>query len=460
GKLDFTWASLFAFAAALILGVMTPVRFRFEPYMVETVAVVIGAGLLLGFGLWRRNVPVVAVSTFLLFATIVLGIITQPTTFSATPSAIWPLRLLLITIVVTSWALFLAPPGWMRRAMLATALATSSVLLVVGGPALLGQPTVSADPDGPRVNNNFSAYFLAINSRDDLFAGDLEGGLIWVFDPSGNLQGTIRPSTAPPVPTPGPGIVPRGLEFELNVPSFGRPSPTPSVIFSFCGMAIDAQDNLYLLDIADAVNVKLMRFNRDGNITARWSVPPKYQPTNDCLATDANHIYLNSAGGRVFALDFEGKEETHIDLPYSPWAMATYGGSDESKKGQLLVTGPGILTNIEIQGSKMVTSTLPPPPPEYQFPMHWKKTGELLLADHQQLRAIRWDPQTGKVLGTIGGPGLLPGQFGDLGGFAEDSHGRLYVADTVNRVIQRFGTDGKIDAVWSALDPYEAGERR
>ncbi len=125
-----------------------------------------------------------------------------------------------------------------------------------------------------------------------------------------------------------------------------------------------------------------------------------------------------------------------------------------------MVSGPGALVGLEVRDGNITTNKLATPPLEYQLPMLVRRNGEVLLSDHQALTVVRWDPINGKVLGTIGEPGLLPGQFGDVGGMAEDSAGRLYVADPVNRAIQRFGTDGKIDAVWSAQDPNEAGETR
>jgi sugar lactone lactonase YvrE len=54
----------------------------------------------------------------------------------------------------------------------------------------------------------------------------------------------------------------------------------------------------------------------------------------------------------------------------------------------------------------------------------------------------------------VGEPGVWPGQFQGLGGLAQDAQGRIYVADWLSRVIQRFTPDGEIDALWWAARPF------
>jgi DNA-binding beta-propeller fold protein YncE len=44
----------------------------------------------------------------------------------------------------------------------------------------------------------------------------------------------------------------------------------------------------------------------------------------------------------------------------------------------------------------------------------------------------------GALIGHVGGPGTGPGQFGDPHGIAVDSKGRVYVAELINRRVQRF----------------------
>ncbi|MDQ6693099.1 MAG: hypothetical protein M3014_01575, partial [Chloroflexota bacterium] len=144
---------------------------------------------------------------------------------------------------------------------------------------------------------------------------------------------------------------------------------------------------------------------------------------------------------------------------FQPWAIAASDGAPGVPT--LVAAGANALMGITIEAGNMVTSTLPAPPLSLTFPMILRHNGELILADHQQNYLVRWDIKSGKPIGTIGGPGIMPGQLGYIGGLTQDSEGRIYVADTVNRVIQRFGTDDKIDAVWTAREPGgEVGESR
>jgi hypothetical protein len=134
--------------------------------------------------------------------------------------------------------------------------------------------------------------------------------------------------------------------------------------------------------------------------------------------------------------------------------------SGVSGLGALVAAGPGALVSLEMRDGALITHALKAPPLELQLPLLVRRNGEILFSDHQARMVARWDPVNGKVLGTLGGPGTLPGQLGDIGGLAEDNAGRIYVGDPVNRAIQRFMPDGAIDAVWSAQDPNEEGEGR
>jgi hypothetical protein len=459
-KLDLTLASIFIAAAGIILALLTPIHVSFQPHPVETLAVVLAASALLGYGVWRRKLPGIVVATAIIFATLVLGVTSQPTTFDARLGLVWPLRIFVVLVVAAGWALLLGLPALLRRAVVGLGLSTALMLLLIGGTTLASGNPGAEDPDGARLNNNFAPSYLAMDSKGTLYAADLEGSVIWVFDSSGGALGTIRPAAAPPVPTPGPGIVPPGMEYELNMPVLGQPAsafiPQP---FSFCGMTVDAHDNLYLVDATDYAAIKVMRFDPQGMITARWPAPADYRPSGACLASDAEHIYLIGVGGNTYALDYDGKQVAQTHLNFEPWAVSNVP-SGVSGLGALVAAGPGALVSLEMRDGALITHALKAPPLELQLPLLVRRNGEILFSDHQARMVARWDPVNGTVLGTLGGPGTLPGQLGDIGGLAEDNAGRIYVGDPVNRAIQRFMPDGTIDAVWSAQDPNEEGEGR
>jgi hypothetical protein len=451
---DLLLPSLFISAAAIILALQDPINVHFEARPVETIALtVFGAVLVLGAS-WKRNFPVLFAAVLLLLVTLTAGVVTQPAQLSVPIVAIWPLRLALVLLVALSWAFLMHPPSWLGRALLAFCVPTVLVLGLWGGPA------AAAQLFGWRMYvpvSNFAPFWLTVDTKGTLYATDVNGGLIWVFDSSGNPKGTLRPGIAPPVPTPGPGIIPSGFQEDLNLSkAILQPTATPVVTgsvganfgyvpnFEFCGITTDPRDNLYTIDLVDPKGLKLLRFDRDGLITARWPVPSGYEPTSGCLAADTDHIYLSARDNRIFVLDRNANTQRVIQLHSQPFGISSAG------EGKLLVMAPGQLTHIDVQSSAIVTTTLPPPMGELQIPMAMTGKGDLLVTNHGAGKLVRVDPSTGKVLGSIGEPGSWPGQFGDVGGLAVDSAGRIYAADYRHRVIQRFSADGKIDSIWWA----------
>jgi len=350
------------------------------------------------------------------------------------------------------------PPRWLNRALVAIALPT---LLVFG---LWGGPATGAALFGWNVFvpvSNFTPYWLTVDSQGRVYATDARGDLVWVFDESGSPQGVIRAGRAPKVGTPGPGILPTGLVEELaltNVSLFPTPAPVTGTltlnILDFCGIATDPQDNLYVVDTLDPTGPKILRFDREGMITARINTPKDYLPTKGCIATDADHIFLTSSYGQVFVMDYEGNIQHEAKVPYRPLGIAPNG------KGELLVTEPNVLNKVNISTGEVMTSTLPPPPSQLRIPYQAilvRKNGEILVSDWAGNQILRIDPTGSKIIGTIGRPGFLPGEFQGLGGIAEDKEGRLYVADWQHRVIQRFDPDGKVGDVWWAARAIPEG---
>jgi DNA-binding beta-propeller fold protein YncE len=448
---DFIVPSLFISAAAVILGFIDPIYLHFGQQTALTVGItVLGLALLWPGAILRRGAIMYAGVAVLLGA-IAFEAITQPTQLSVPLVAVWPLRILLVLLVAFAWAFLMRPPRWLSRALIACAVPTILVLVVWGGPAT-GATLFGWNFYIPVTN--FTPYWLAIDSHDTLYATDASGDLIWVFDSTGAPQGTIRASRAPAVGTPGPGILPNGLVEEMNLSNASlAPSPTPvggpaQLVFDFCGIAVDPQDNLYTVDTIDKTGPKILRFDKDGMITQRIAIPAGYGPTKGCIAVDANHIYLASRYGKVYVMDHSGKVEQEVDLAYQPLGIAVSG------KGELLITGPNILNKVEIGTGQVLTTTLPAPEGQLQIPYQAiavEKSGDVLVSDWGSNTVVRVDPSTDKVVTTIGSQGFWPGQFKAMGGVAVDQEGRIYVSDWQHRVIERFTPDGKIDSVlWAA----------
>lgn len=457
GRADLLVPALFISAAAVILALQDPINIRFEPRLLETLAITLLGVALVGWATFRQNLPLFFAGVAVLLTIITVGVITQPSQLNVPVVAIWPLRAALVLLVAGSWAFLMSPPRWLRRAMLAAIIPSFLALLLWGGPAtaaqLFGWNVLGTT--FPLPARNFSPFWLTVDSHGTLYATDVRGGLIWVFDSSGSPKGTLRPGRAPAVPTPGPGIIPTGFEEEINLTGAAlipTATPPPGVApsngylpnFEFCGITTDAKDNLYTVDIVDPTGYKILRFDREGMITARWPVPEGYAPTSGCLAADAEHIYLGAVDNKVYVLDFEGKEQKQIRLQFQPFGISPKG------KGMLEIISPGVLSEVDVATNSIVTATLPASSGDWQIPMLALQNGDVLVTNHQESKLARIDPKSRKLLGEIGGPGSLPGQFQEVGGLAQDAAGRIYVSDWQHRVIQRFTAEGKIDAVWWA----------
>ena len=455
---DLLIPTIFLTGAALILAWIDPIYLHFRAYHVETL-VAIGVELaLVWFAALRRDMRLLYVGAGLVFVTIAVQATTQPSPLSIPVLAIWPLRIVLVILVVGSWAFLMRPPSWLGRAVGAFLVSTVAAVLFWGGPAT-GAALFGWNIPLPVVN--FSPYWLAVDSHNTIYASDGYAGVIWVFDEGGTPKGTIRPARAPQPPTPGPGILPVGIEEELRLANVSLlPSPTPLAgvsslgipgAFDFCGLAVDRNDNLYTVDTLDPTGYKMLRFDREGNIMARWDTPEGYGPTRGCVAVDSERIYLASRFGKIYVYDYDGNLQREVKVSYQPFGVYPDG------KGNLLSLGPNVFNRIDPGSGSVMTHTLPLPEQGLQIPyqaMLVTREGDLLVSDLGNNRVFKINPQLDAITGKIGEPGVWPGEFQGLGGLAQDAQGRIYVADWQSRVIQRFTPDGEIDALWWAARSF------
>ncbi len=468
-QLDPLLSSVFLAAAALILAIQNPIYVALQPRPVESMVLCgLGIVLLVGANVLRKMALLAAGSAILLLV-VAAGTMSQPAQLAVPLISVWPLRVGVVLLVAAAWAFLLQPPWWARRALLAFLLPSGLLLLYWIVPPVV-YPMLGFRLQ-PVLNNKVPLYWLAVDRHGNVYATDLNGTLVWAFDPMGQPRGAMNPTKAPPTPGPGPGPGFAPVAFGNEVDAIGshifRSTPTPvvhdpdpshvprSVItsFDFCGIATDRQDNLYLADLFDPGGYKLLRFDPNGNLTARWAIPGEQLPTNDCLSVDSQYIYLSvlerGQRGRVLVYDHEGGLVRGIDLPFLPLSLSVADGSPLGRGGgkTVVVMGQGTVQRIDIDENGARIRPLFSPPPEYQMPMLLTSKGELLLTNRQLLQVGRFDPNTGALLGTWGGAGSMPGQFGDVGSLAEDSAGRIYVSDPVNGVIHRVEPDGTVSAI-------------
>jgi hypothetical protein len=460
-RTDLVLPSIFLGAAALILAYISPAYLGFKARPVETFLAVFLCIAIVTWGLYKERTGYVLVGSGLLLLLVGLCLSTQPSQLGISSSAVWPLRALLFVLVAASWVFLTRPPMWARRALVALTVPTMLVVVCAGGPALRAAVTNAFKQNGvngyvpPPPAYNFSPYWLAVDSQGTLYATAASGGFIQVFDPSGVPIGTIRPAVAPEVGEPGAGIFPLGFPTPTPIPTpgIGGARPTTEPPMAFCGLATDHNDNLYTVD---TYKNQLLRFGRDGKLTRRLPLPEKFAGARGCLATDREHIFVSSGFGSVFIMDFEGHVEREVKLDYQPFGVAPDG------KGDLLILGPNELSRVNIATG--ATEVAPPLPRENDNRVRYQtiivsKEGDILGVDLANSRVVRIDAKTGDLLGVIGAPGSLltgywPGQFRSLGGIAQDNQGHIYVADWQLGIIQRFTTEGDLEAlIWAPGEP-------
>jgi hypothetical protein len=462
---DLWLPSLYISAAAVIVAVILPVSVQFQPQPAWSIGAALAGTAVVLAASARGIMPLLFVGVAWLLAVAGACVISQPSVLSVPVVAVWPIRLALVLVVALPWALLMRPPRLVVRAILGFAVPTFLAILVWGGPATAAATFGWQYYVPPR---SFSPLWLAVGGQGTLYATDARFGLVWVFDSQGNPKGTIRPAMAPDVPTPGPGIFPVGFEEEIHLSGMGLvPTATPrsgvaisgylsTLYFNFCGVIADAQDNLYTVDLVDASGFKLLRFDRNGNITARWPLPQGYSPISNCLAADSANIYVGDHENKVYVLDYEGRVIKEIKLSFMPYGLSSSG------PGKLTAISANSLAQVDVATGQVETASLSPTQGEYQIPFLVRHNGETLVTNHTAGEVVRLDSKTGQVLGTIGQRGFMPGQFGEIAGLAEDAQGRIYVSDWRHHVIQRFTPEGRIDSVWWATlttsVPGEEGE--
>ncbi len=195
-------------------------------------------------------------------------------------------------------------------------------------------------------------------------------------------------------------------------------APTPDQVWGIHGRkpgwlnkpraaAFDKEDNLYLVDLTDRVQV----FDRDGTYLRGWRMPD-----------------FNVDGPSGVSVDRQGRllvADTHFYrvLVFSP----------EGKV--LLQIGDGV------QGTT---------PGRFGYPCDvvCDKAGNFYVADYGENDRIQVFSPAGKWLRQWGGHGYGPGQFLRPRALAIDDQDRIYVADSAAHRIQVFDTAGRLLTAW------------
>ncbi|HUS13441.1 MAG TPA: hypothetical protein VM536_00290, partial [Chloroflexia bacterium] len=435
----YSWVLLVGLAAivAFIDPIILDLRPRFD---ISLIGVAAGLGLL-GLGALRGWPIVRWAGVTGLWAVIAAGIVTQIVPLGVAPGIVWAPRGALLLVAFIGWLLFRELPGWGRQAIFAVAVPTL---------AILGWMWISV----PVILRTASVYWMGVDSRGTLYASDSDAGIVWVFNADDTVRGKLWPRRGLDPRTPGPGIQPAGIRTELTglvqvTPTPGGPSERE---FYPCGLAIAADDSVYLVDPSLR---RLLRFDRDAQLRAIWNLPENYQPASGCLALDADHLYVGDGSGQaIYVYDYNGQLQT-------TWKL------DEMPRG-LSMMHDGRLAILYTARIEFRQYPAPNPVGDLQLPaasnpleapyetMLGLRTGDLLVSNVAAGEVLRYGPD-GSRRPAIGTPGRGPGQLSGPAGMAEDRQGRLLVSDFQLRVIQRFTADGRPQAVLQVFQD-EVGE--
>lgn len=171
-------------------------------------------------------------------------------------------------------------------------------------------------------------------------------------------------------------------------------------------IAIDAQDQIYLVDMSARIQV----FDSDGNFRRAWQTPEHAlgRPVGLGIGND----------GQVLVAD----THYHRVLIYSPTGqlLQTIGGTADQEAAQF-----GLVTDV-VQD----------------------REGNYYVGEYGEYDRIQKFSSDGKFLLQWGGHGVEPGQFMRPQGLAIDAQGRIFVADACNHRIQVFDGQGKFLRVW------------
>ena len=395
---------------------------------------------------WLR-VALQVVGFALLWGAIGWCVLAQPIPLNRPLVLALSLRALPVVAAAGVLALLLAPAAWQRRALVALTIPT---LLALGMVVYYTPPNVI----------DFRPYWLAVDSHGTLYVSDVESPVIRLFAPDGTLRAKIRPRQSALKGPPGIGLSPPGPWNDPNrlgvpnlnsPPSAGwlRPWKPNTDEFLFCGMTLDPQDRLYVLDW---LGNQMLRFTPDGTMDEMWPLPADYEPAFGCLTSDATHLYIGDDRGQVLTYDFAGRLLGTETLPRGELRGLSADGSghlyallDNRVWRETLATHAGVLWS------------LPPPRGALGFPYETLlalNNDQVLVSDLNHNRLLRYSSE-GRLLGTLGGSGNQPGQFASVGALALGPGEHLYVTDSDHRVVQRMTLAGTVDGLYRGPDDDE-----
>lgn len=216
------------------------------------------------------------------------------------------------------------------------------------------------------------------------------------------------------------------------------------------GLHIDADDNLWVTDVSAHV---VMKLDPDGNVLMTLGTPGESGEWNEAADShrfdQPNEVALDSAGN-IYVAQGHGPAEPRI-LKFSPEGRyITQWGSRGDGPGEFAVAHSIEIDeddNIYVADREnfrvQIFDTGGNYVDEWRFNamacgIHQHVDGHMYLTTGFDGEFAKLDLD-GSVIGSLGRPGSGNGEFGEAHYLTLDESGNVYVADVVNRRVQKYG---------------------
>ncbi len=188
--------------------------------------------------------------------------------------------------------------------------------------------------------------------------------------------------------------------------AWGRRGISPGRLQKPRAMAIDAQDQIYIVDMTARIQV----FKPDGTFLRGWQTPEHEhgRPTGLSMDRHGNLLVADTHYFRVLTYSPDGK------------LLHTLGGDYGHGPGQF-----GLVTDV-VEDSK----------------------GNMYISEYGDFDRIQKFTPDRQFIKEWGGHGSEPGQFVRPQNMEVDAQDRIWVADACNHRIQVFDTEGKLLFGW------------
>ncbi len=215
------------------------------------------------------------------------------------------------------------------------------------------------------------------------------------------------------------------------------------------GMSIDAGGNMWVTDVADHL---VMKLDRDANVLLTIGTKGEAGVWDEAsgmhVLNEPNDVALDSLGN-IYVAQGHGGDTPRV-MKFSAagefiaqWGSRGYGPGEFVAAHAIEIDGNDVLhvadrENMRIQRFDTSGNLLR----EWKFDamvcaIFLHEDGFMYITTGFDGELAKVDMQ-GNVLGAIGSPGTGNGQFGEAHDLAVDAHGNAYIADVINRRVQKF----------------------